>query len=118
MRLPPEHRSDRLKTAIALEAKIWGEYLTGWTRGTSTVLGFPDQMRRSYKLHRISWEWALGRSRLVVGCLCSRPKWWPEGVEWDHCHRFETAKILVTCGARYMGELPAQPSAQLGLGLG
>lgn len=118
MRLPPELRRESLDGARELEAKIWQSYLDGWTRDGKTVEGFPDQMRRSWRLYRSSWDWALGRRRVILGCLCARPKWWPVGATWEHCHRFLTAGLFVQCGAVYLGELPEAPSPPLGLDLG
>ena len=121
LRLPPEHRAGPLAEAMRLEDEAWQSYLDGWTRNDVEALGFPAQMRVSWKAFLPSWNWALGRHRVALGCLCVKPLWWPAGATWTHCHRFLVAQLLVACGATYAGELPdveVPPGPQLGLSLG
>ena len=121
LRLPPEHRERPLTMAIELEANLWQSYREGWVRENVEQSGFDQQMRESYSHYRRSWEWALDRHRLVIGCLCDRPAWWPDDQRWEHCHRFLVAEQLRACGATYRGEVPPppeEPSPQIGLFLG
>jgi hypothetical protein len=119
--LPADERAAAITEALRLEDLAWDQYITGWTRDGVVVPGFVEQMKASWYAHKAAWRWLLGREKVALGCLCSRPKWWPLDRPWAHCHRFEVARLLAKCDATYMGELEepeAPPSPQLGFALG
>lgn len=64
---------------------------------------YTAEMRRSYVQHRQAWEALLARPRTVLccGCDCKQPG--------ALCHRVILARLLVKCGAVYLGEW--QPAA-------
>lgn len=85
------------------EDVLWSAYRDG----ESGRLGFMEALRASYRDRTMAklWGWAFGRERLVLGCFCQAPPWWPGGRPFDHCHRFLVARAFEACGATYTGEL-------------
>lgn len=60
------------------------------------VEDFTEEMRTSYRQHRLIWEGLLSRSELTLLCYCTNPK---------QCHRTIVARdILPAFGATYGGE--------------
>ena len=59
---------------------------------------FIEEMRRSYREHRATWDWLLRRRRVVLVCYCA---------DRATCHRGLLAgRILPALGAVDCGELP------------
>lgn len=59
---------------------------------------YTEEMRSSFRAHRDVWAELLSRSSVTLVCFC------PEK-ELPHCHRVTLAGLLVSCGARYDGEV-------------
>lgn len=70
----------------------WETYAEEYTR----------QMRQSWRRHRSTWLWLLGRQRAVLCCYCT---------DAERCHRTLLAGLLVKAGAargiaaEYRGEI-------------
>ena len=56
---------------------------------------FTEEMRRSYRRNRESWDALLARESVTLCCTCTNP---------DQCHRRIVARLLVACGAVDCGE--------------
>lgn len=81
-----EDREAALADARELELQAWRVY----------VPAFLEEMRASYRQHRVAWERLLARPRVVLACACKAP---------ERCHRTILATlILPKLGAVYMGE--------------
>lgn len=65
-----------------------------------------EEMRASYRLHRLVWDKILDRPSVTLLCFCSDP---------SRCHRTLLAEIFVKCGAVFEGEVeilpPREPEA-------
>ncbi len=81
-----EERAAALTEARELELAAWRVY----------VPAFLEEMRASYRRHRVAWERLLARDRVVLACACKAP---------ERCHRTILATaILPKLGAVYAGE--------------
>ena len=79
-------RAAALTEARELELAAWRVY----------VPAFLEEMRASYRRHRVAWERLLARDRVVLACACKAP---------ERCHRTILATaILPKLGAVYAGE--------------
>ncbi len=77
----------RRKTTAAISDSEWRDYVRDYT----------NEMRRSYQLYRVKWDWLLSKPRAVLVCYCT---------DAARCHRRVLAGILVRLGAEDRGELP------------
>ncbi len=83
-----------------MENRLWQAY-----RGGGAGDGFLGHLRRSFRRLPAAWGWLLAERRVVLGCFCKTPPWWPTGRGFDHCHRFLVAEALTAFGATYRGEI-------------
>ena len=79
-------REAALAGARELELVAWRVY----------VPAYLEEMRASYRAHRLEWDRLLARPRVVLACACKAP---------ERCHRTLLAtRILPKLGATYYGE--------------
>lgn len=86
--------SDLVATMAIAAAKEVEE--TAWALYEPAYIG---EMRESYRQNRAAWVSLLARPRVVLACFCT---------EHTRCHRSLLARILVSCGASYDGEIQSK----------
>lgn len=105
LRLADLRAASSIEEAERLADEAWRRYLDGWPdEGAGAERGFTAELRASFRRYASTWSWVLGQPRVVLGCMCSAPRWWRRA-PFDRCHRFVVARALAACGARYRGEL-------------
>lgn len=83
----------KARDAGELDEDAWRAYEAAYT----------DEMRASYREHRLSWDGLLAMERAVLVCYCT---------DAERCHRRVLAGILAKLGAIDEGEIRAEPAQE------